>query len=108
MTTELTCRFPRILPHSYLLRGVAQRPRVLDDELRHGLLLLERHLGRNHQFRLSLRELPLLHQPLQLQVLLARDHDDFVHVVDHCPCDDKGKFKQCARVSIKAGTLSQC
>ena len=66
-----------------LISCVVEGATVLDNKLGHRFLLVEIHLGANHELGVSLGEVSLLHQPLQLQILLAGDHDDLVHVGHH-------------------------
>ena len=66
-----------------LVGGVVQRAAVLDDELRAVRLLVQVHLSADHELGVALGQVALLHQPLELEVLLAGDHDDLVHVWDH-------------------------
>ena len=66
-----------------LVGGVVQRAAVLDDKLRAVRLLVQVHLSADHELCVALGQVALLHQPLELEVLLAGDHDDLVHVWDH-------------------------
>ena len=68
-----------------LVGGVVQRAAVLDDELRAVRLLVQVHLSADHELCVALGQVALLHQPLELEVLLAGDHDDLVHVGNHHP-----------------------
>jgi len=68
-----------------LLVCVLKRPTVLNHKLCHGCLFIHVHLGANHQLRVALGQVTLLHQSLQLKVLLAGDDNDLVHVGDHDP-----------------------
>ena len=66
-----------------LISRVVQRAAVLDHKLSHRFLLVEVHLGSDHELGVPLRQVSLLHQPLKLEILLAGDHDYLVHVGDH-------------------------
>ena len=70
---------------SHLLRGVVERPAVFDDVLGHSGFLVQVHLRPDHVLALPLRQMSLLHESLELKILLAGDHDDLVHVGDHHP-----------------------
>lgn len=66
-----------------LISRVVQRATVLDNKLSQRFLLVKIHLGPDHELGVSLRQVSLLHQPLELEILLTGDHDYLVHVGDH-------------------------